>query len=159
MTTFIVIGSVFVVGYAVLFAALINVSSGTLNDSVTAANAFNQLSSSTTTLDNGLTSFESATSTCDGNLTCLTKLDAATASDFNTFDSQLAATPVPASAAADKAKLSADGATVANDFTKLSQSTTGTQYASTVGSIHLQQALDAFTSDDQALANQLQSSY
>ena len=75
----------------------------------------------------------------------MTKEDGKAASAFSTFSGQLANTSVPASAAADKARLIAAAAASAQDYIQLSKTTSTSQYQSTFASIGLQQTLTAST--------------
>ena len=86
----------------------------------------------------------------------MTKEDGKAASAFNTFSSQLANTSVPASAAADKARLSAAAATSAQDFIQLSKTTSISQYQSTIAGTGLQQTLNSFDQDFTTLITRLQ---
>jgi hypothetical protein len=154
VTTFIVLGSLFLVGYIVLYAVLIGSAVSNSQNAVTAAN---QLNSSHATLTNSLNAWERATTNCNQNLPCVTKQDSKAASAFSTFSSQLANTSVPASAAADKATLSAVAAAATRDFIQLSKSTSDSQYQSTITSTGLQQTLNSFDEDFTALITNLQS--
>ncbi|MCW2890578.1 MAG: hypothetical protein JWO75_67 [Actinomycetia bacterium] len=153
VTTFIVLGSLTLVGYIALYAALIGSTVSSTENAVAAAN---QLNSSYTTLTNSLNAWDQASTNCKGNLACVTKEDGKAASAFNTFSSQLANTSVPAGAAADKARLSAAAATSAHDFIQLSKTTSISQYQSTIASTGLQRALSGFDQDFTALITQLQ---
>jgi hypothetical protein len=156
LTTFIVIGVLFFAGYIAFYVAVIGsaVSSATNNN--TAANATDQLNTSYNTLTGTLTTWEQATTSCNQNLTCVTKEDTTAASAFNAFSSQLSATAVPSGSDAAKAKLAAVSASAAQDFTRLSQSTSTTQYQSIISSTGLQATLNAFDSDYTALMSNLQ---
>jgi hypothetical protein len=153
VTTFIVLGSVTLVGYIALYAALIGSTVSSTENAVTAAN---QLNSSYTTLTNSLNTWGQATTNCKQNLACVTKEDGKAASAFDTFSSQLANTSVPASAAADKARLSAAAATSAQDFIQLSKTTSISQYQSTIAGTGLQQTLNSFDQDFTTLITRLQ---
>ncbi|MDX6419607.1 MAG: hypothetical protein QOG28_4227 [Trebonia sp.] len=153
VTTFIVLGSLILVGYIALYAALIGSTVSSTENAVAAAN---QLNSSYTTLTNSLNAWDQASTNCKGNLACVTKEDGKAASAFNTFSSQLANTSVPAGAAADKARLSAAAATSAQDFIQLSKTTSISQYQSTIASTGLQRALSGFDQDFTALITRLQ---
>ena len=75
-----------------------------------------------------------------------------------TFSGQLAATAVPASAdaAKAKAKLSAATAAAVQDFTKMGQATSVSQYQSAIDSTGLQTTLNNFDAKFTALVNDLQ---
>ena len=154
MTTFIVLGSLFLVAYVALYSVIVGSAVSTTVDSVT---AIRQLESSHTALSNSLDAWEQATTDCDHNLACVTKQDGNAASAFNTFSSELATTSVPAGAAADKARLSATAVAAALDFTRLSKATSDSQYQSTFSSEGLQQTLDDFDQNFTALITNLQS--
>ena len=156
MTTFIVLGSLLVVAYIALYVTLIGSAVGAANGNITAAIAISQLNSSYATLTNSLTTLDQASTSCDQNLTCLTKNDSKAASAFNTFSSQLSVTSVPSGADPVKARLAADSAAAAKDYTQLSQATSGAQYQSAVTSTGLPQTLNTFDSDYTALVNNLQ---
>jgi hypothetical protein len=152
VTAFIAVGVLFAVGYALLVATLVS----SANSAVSSAAAILQLNSSYTTLTNSVTSLEQGTANCKGNLACVTRLDDKAASAFSTFSGQLAATAVPASADAAKAKLSATAAAVAQDFTKMGQATSISQYLSAFNSTGLQTTLNNFDAEYTALVNDLQ---
>jgi hypothetical protein len=154
VTTFIVLGSLVLAGYIAAYAVLIG---SVVSSTVSTVTAISQLDRSYTTLSDSLDTWEQATASCDKNLPCVTKQDSNAASAFNTFSGQLASTPVPAAAAADKARLSADAATAAADFTQLSKTTTDDQYQSTIDSTGLQQTLNAFDRDFNTLIKNLRS--
>jgi hypothetical protein len=156
MTAFIVIGSLIAVLYIALFVALIASTAGSRNNNNTASNAMIQLSNSYTALTTSLTTWEQATTACDQNLTCVTKEDSTAASAFKAFSSQLSATAVPPGAAADKATLTAASASAAQDFTRLSQATSNSQYQSVISSTGLENTLNSVDSDYTALINNLQ---
>jgi hypothetical protein len=156
MTAFIVIGSLIAVLYLALFVLLIAGAAKSANSNDTAANATTQLNNSYTALTTSLTAWEQATTACDQNLTCVTKEDSTAASAFKTFSSQLSATAVPSGAAADKATLTAAAASAAQDFTRLSQATSNSQYQSVISSTGLESTLNSVDSDYTALVNNLQ---
>lgn len=156
MTAFIVIGSLIAVLYLALFVLLIAGAAKSANSNDTAANATTQLNNSYTALTTSLTAWEQATTACDQNLTCVTKEDSTAASAFKTFSSQLSATAVPSGAAADKARLTAASASAAQDFTRLSQATSNSQYQSVISSTGLESTLNSVDSDYTALVNNLQ---
>jgi hypothetical protein len=156
VTTFIVLGSLLVVAYIALYVTLIGSTVGAIGGDIPAAIAISQLNSSYATLTNSLTTLEQAATSCDQNLTCLTKNDSKAASAFNTFSSQLSDTSVPSGAASAKARLAADSAAAAKDYTQLSQTTSDAQYQSTFTSTGLQQKMNTFDSDYTALTNNLQ---
>jgi len=183
MTWFIGLGAVLFVGIIVLYGVVIAaagnaVNNANLNDGsllpttgasapaigsgsvapgnpASASSAADKLDSDYSTLSDHLSSWETATTNCNGNLTCVTKEDKTAAGIFTTFSSQLAATPVPAAQQADKAKLAADASASASAFTALSQTTTASEYQSTISSTHLQQNLDNFDKDYTKLVDDL----
>jgi hypothetical protein len=153
---FIVLGSVFLVAYIVVYSVVIGSAVNSANNGATAVSAINQLNGSYSTLTSSLTAGEQAATSCNQNLTCVTKQDSKAASAFQRFSSQLASTPVPAGAAADKARLSSDSAALAQGYTELSKATSTAQYQSTFASIGLQQRLNGFGQDFTALGGLLQ---
>jgi hypothetical protein len=156
MTAFIVIGSLIAVLYIALYIALIASAAGSANNNNTASNATIQLSNSYAALTTSLTTWEQATTACDQNLTCVTKEDSTAASAFKAFSSQLSATAVPSGAEADKARLTAVSASAGQDFTRLSQATSNSQYQSIISSTSLESTLNSVDSDYTALVNNLQ---
>ena len=146
--TFIVLGSLFLVGYIALYASLVGKA---INSAVNTVTTVNQLNNEYTTLTDSLNAWGKATRACDQNLTCVTNEDSQAASYFTTFSSQLASTPVPAGSATAKAKVAADAAVAAQDLTQLGKATTVSQYEATVQSTGLQQTLDNFDTDFAAL--------
>ncbi len=159
LTTFIVLGSLVFAGYVVAYALLIGSTVGQVSDTATAITAINQLDSSYTTLSDKMSALEQSSSSCDHNLTCVQGQDSKAASAFTAFSSDLATTTVPDAAAADKARLSAAAATLAQDYTQLSKAPTVDQYQSTFSSIGLAKSLDGFNQDFTSLVKSLQQSY
>jgi hypothetical protein len=183
MTWFVGIGAVLFVGIIVLYGVVIAAAGNAVNNAslnngslfpttgasapaidtgsaapgnpASASSAADKLDSDYSTLSDHLSSWETATTNCNGNLTCVTKEDKTAAGIFTTFSSQLAATPVPAAQQADKAKLAADASASASAFTALSQTTTASEYQSTISSTHLQQNLDNFDKDYTKLVDDL----
>jgi hypothetical protein len=153
MTTFIVLGSLFMVIDVFIYAVSIGTVVSSASNAVTATTAINQLNNDNITLSNSLTAEQQVQSSCDQNLTCVTKQDSKAATAFSVFSSQLEDTPVPSGA--NEARLSADAAMAARDYSLLSKATTVAQYQSTFNSVGLQQTLDGFDQDFTALINQL----
>lgn len=156
VTAFIAVGVLFAVGYALLVATLVSSAVSSANSAVISAAAILQLNSSYTTLTNSVTSLEQGMANCKGNLACVTRLDGKAASAFSTFSGQLAATAVPASADAAKAKLSATTAALVKDFTTMGQATSVSQYLSAANSTGLRTTLNNFAAEYTALVNDLQ---
>jgi hypothetical protein len=102
-----------------------------------------------------MTNFSQATTNCNQNLTCITKLDGQMAGNFTTFSGELANIQVPAGAASAKAKVVADSNTLAQDFTQLSKATTSDQYDSIASSTGVENELNTFQSDVNALDQKL----
>jgi hypothetical protein len=156
MTTFIVLGSLFLVLLVVFYAVVIASGVSSISNDATAADAISQLNLSYTTLTNSVDSVKSAAA-CDQNLTCVTQQDTKAANAFMGFSTQLAMTTVPSDADADKARLAVVSATAAQDYTRLSQSTSAAQYNAAAASTNLAQTINAFDPDFNALMNKLQS--
>jgi Domain of unknown function (DUF4389) len=144
VTTFIVLGSVFLVIYIGLYAVLGNAAANRTIDTVSTVN---QLNTSYTALSNGLHAWDTATINCDHNLTCVTKQDSKAASLFTTLSTQLADTPVPSGSEAAKVKVQTDAFAAAQAFTQLSKTTRVSQYDATVQSTGLKKLLDDFDTD------------
>ena len=153
MTTFIVLGALVLIGPQAAATVI-----RTVHGTVSTVNAVHQLDTSYTTLSNSLGAWEQATTDCDKQLACVTRQDGTAAGAFDTFSAQLAGVSVPSGAAAGKARLSADAALAARDFTQLSKTTTDSQYQATVSSTGLQQTLDRFDQDFNALGTALDNS-
>jgi len=122
----------------------------------TANNAIDQLNNSYGTLSSNLTKWQATVKACDTNFTCVTKADGNAAGYFSTFASRLQATPMPSGAAAAASKLHSDATLAAQDFTQLSKATTASQYQKAVASTGLQQTLDTFDQDFNALGTALE---
>jgi uncharacterized protein DUF4389 len=151
-TAFIAIGGLILIGYAAARVRTIN--SATRTDAAIAATT--QLNSSYDTLSNNLDTWQQASINCDKNLTCVTGQDTKAASAFGTFAAQVADTPVPADATADKARLVAAATAAQQDFIQLSQTTSASQYQSTITRSGLEQTLDDVDQDVTALNKDLQ---
>jgi hypothetical protein len=128
-----------------------------LGRSISAITARIQLNSAVDTLSDRVSAYQHAAADCDQNQACISNQAAVAASSFNAFSVQLAGISVPAGASAAKDRASADATAVAADFTQLSRATTGAQYDAIHASSGLQQALDAWEQDVNALEAQLNS--
>jgi hypothetical protein len=160
MTAFLVIGAVGVVLYVVLIVATTSVSVTTgVSDAVTAQAASQTLTPAYTKLGKSLTALGGDTQNCNGNLICVEKLAGQVGGDFTSFSVQLASTPVPAGAAADKARLLADSNALAQDFTRMSHATTAAQYESIASSTGAVARLSTFKQDLDTFDTKLTSYY
>jgi hypothetical protein len=151
---FVVLGVLIWGGYIALFGTLI--ATGT-NGALTAHNAITSMNSSYNALANNLSQSQSAMAACNKKLSCVTAADGTTASDFSKFASQLQATAMPSAAVPDANKLLSDANKAAQGFTQLGQSSSVEQYQSTTASTGLQQTLDQFDQDFNALMSKLNS--
>jgi Domain of unknown function (DUF4389) len=156
VTTFIVLGSLLYGGTVASDVETFASRAGTLNDTQTATTAIGQLNTSYATLSDSLHAFDQATTNCNQNLTCVTKEDTKAASAFSLFSDQLADTSVPTGTAADEARLAAAATASQQAFVRLSKTTTASQYQSAIASTGLQQTLNGFDSDFNALTAKLQ---
>jgi hypothetical protein len=151
LTLFIVLGAVLYVGdyFATnAISAAISKATETPVDRMNAANA---------TLNTQLTNWESTVQSCS-DISCVNTADAQAATDFADFASTLQGTSMPAPAVAPANQLYSDATTIARDLTKLSRVTSAAQYQSTVTSTGIQQALNQFDNDENALGNALNGS-
>jgi hypothetical protein len=155
---FVVLGALIWVGDIVLNATLVANNVNRSNTVNTANHAIDQLNSSYTALTSNLKKWEGAVKACGTNLTCVTKADGTAATYFSTFASQLQATPMPSGAAAAASKLHTDATQAAQDFTQLSKATSVSGYQSTFVGTGLQQTLDQFDQDFNALGTTLENS-
>jgi Domain of unknown function (DUF4389) len=153
---FVVLGALIWVGDIALNATLVANSASRSNTVNTANNAIDQLNGSYGTLTSNLNKWQGAVKACDTNLTCVTKADGTAAGYFATFASQLQATPMPSGATAAASKLHTDATQAAQDFTQLSKATSVSGYQSTFASTGLQQTLDRFDQDFNALGAALE---
>ncbi len=152
VTTFIVLGVVVLLADVGL--GVYRGYSAAKNTAV-ASNAIAALNTSYGTLNSQLTAWQKASKACDQNVPCVTGQDATAATDFSSFASRLQATALPASAASAGARLDADATTMAQDFTALSQTTTTSQYQSTLTSTGLARTATEFNTDYSALGKEL----
>ena len=74
----------------------------------------------------------------------MTKQDGKAATAFSAFSAQVASAPVPASAAADKARLIAAATASSQDYLQLGKAASASQYNSTFGKIGLQKTVTGF---------------
>lgn len=148
---FIGLGAVLYVGYIVLIAILVSSASST----VTTNNAIDKISNAHDTLANQLHSWESAQQACN-DLTCVESGDTKAAGYFSSFASTLQATPMPSGdSAAAASTLYNDATKAAQELTQLSHATSVAQYQSMQTSTGLQQTLDQFDEDYNALGTAL----
>jgi hypothetical protein len=155
---FLVLGSLFWVGWGVAYGTLIATAVNQASHVSTVNNAIDKLNSSYGTLNGNLSQWQSAVAACDQNLTCVTKQDSKAAAYFSAFASVLSATPMPSGASAAAARLQSDATAAAQAFTRLSQATTVAQYQSTFASSGLRQLLGRFDQDYNALGTALENS-
>jgi len=153
---FVVLGALVWVGGIVLDATLM-ANAANRSNTVNAANqAIDQMNGSYAALTSNLSKLQATVKACDTNLSCVTKADRTAAAYFSTFASQLQATPMPSGAVAAASKLHTDATQAARDFTKLSKATTVSGYQRTFASIGLQQTLNLFDRDFNALGTALE---
>lgn len=155
---FVVLGALIWAGYLVAMGIITANAVNRTNTVNTANNAIDQLNSSYSTLTSNLDNWQAAVKACDTNLTCVTKADGKAAAYFSTFASQLQATPMPPVATAAASRLHSDATQAAQDFTQLSKATSVSAYQSTFASTGLQQTLDTFDQDFNALGTALENS-
>jgi len=151
VTTFIVLG-------AVLWIADIGLQVHNARhevNAIVAKIAIDELRASYGTLNSQVTVWQSSVQACGNNLPCVTSADTTAATDFSVFASLLKAVPAPAGAASARARLEADATTMAQDLTKLSQTTSVGQYRSTFTSTGIAGTLASFNADYSALAQEL----
>jgi hypothetical protein len=155
VTTFIAIGALVLVGYVAFYVVVIgSVVRSTDNN----AAAIERLGGSYVTLTNNLNSLDQAASKCAADdLACVTKQDGKAATAFSDFSAQAGSAPVPASAAADKARLIAAATASSQDYLQLSKAASASQYNSTFGQIGLQKTVEGFDQDFTALMADLTS--
>jgi len=153
---FAVLGALVWVGYIVVIATLAANAANRSNNVNTANQAIDQMNSSYAALTSNLSTWQATVKACDTNLTCVTKADGTAAAYFSTFASQLQATRMPSGAVAAASKLHTDAIQPAQDFTQLSKATTVSGYQRTFASIGLQQTLNLFDQDFNALGTALE---
>ena len=123
-----------------------------------ANNAIGAVNSSYTTLQTRMNQWRYTVSACDQNLTCVTKADANAATYFSAFASELRATPVPSGATAAANQVFSDATRVAQNYAQLSQAANVATYQDTFTRIGLQQSLNRFDQDFNALGTALDNS-
>ena len=153
---FLALGALIWAGVIVVDSIVMTNATNRSNTVNAANNAINQLNNSYGTLSSNLTKWQATVKACDTNFTCVTKADGNAAGYFSTFASQLQATPMPSGAAAAASKLHSDATLAAQDFTQLSKAATVSQYRKAVASTGLQQTLDTFDQDFNALGTALE---
>ena len=124
----------------------------------TANNAINTVNSSYGTLTTKMNQWHYTVSACDQNLTCVTKADANAATYFSAFASELRATPMPSGAAAAANQVYSDATRVAQNYAQLSQAANVAAYQDTFNRLGLQQSLNRFDQDFNALGTALDNS-
>jgi len=127
-------------------------------DARTANNAINAINSSYNTLTTEMNRWHYTVSACDQNLTCVTKADANAATYFSDFASELRATAMPSGATAAANQLYADATGIAQEYAQLSQAPNVAGYQSTFNRLGLQQSLNRFDQDFDALGTALDNS-
>jgi hypothetical protein len=124
----------------------------------TANNAIDTVNSSYNTLTTQMNQWHYTVSACDQNLTCVTKADADAATYFSDFASELRATAMPSGATAAANQVYSDATRVAHDYAQLSQAADVATYQDTFNRLGLQQGLNRFDSDFNALGTALDNS-
>jgi len=153
---FAVLGALVWVGYIVVIATLAANAANRSNNVNTANHAIDQMNSSYAALTSNLSKQQATIKACGTNFTCVTKADGTAAAYFSTFASQLQATRMPSRAVAAASKLHTDAIQAAQDFTQLSKAITVSGYQRTFASIGLQQTLNLFDHDFNALGTALE---
>ena len=92
---------------------------------------------------------------CNQNLTCVTKADGDAATYFAAFAASLRGTPMPSGATAAANQVYSDATWIAQEYTELSQAANVGQYQATFNRIALQQTLNGFDQDFNALGTAL----
>jgi len=124
----------------------------------TANNAIDELNSSYNTLTGQMNQWQAAVTACDQNLTCVTKTDGNAAGYFTAFANSIRATPMPSGATTAASQAYADATQVAREYTELGQATSVAEYQATFNRIGLQQTLNHFDQDVNALGTALNNS-
>jgi preprotein translocase subunit SecG len=124
----------------------------------TANNAINTVNSSYGTLTTKMNQWHYTVSACDKNLTCVTKADASAATYFSAFASELRVTPMPSGATAAANQVFSDATRVAQNYAQLSQAANVATYQDTFTRLGLQQSLNRFDQDFNALGAALDNS-
>jgi Domain of unknown function (DUF4389) len=127
-------------------------------DASMANNAIGAVNNSYTTLQTKMNQWHYTVSACDQNLTCVTKADAHAATDFSAFASELSTTPMPSGAAAAANQVYSDATRVAQEYAQLSQAANVATYQDTFNRLGLQQSLNRFDQDFNALGTALDNS-
>jgi hypothetical protein len=127
-------------------------------DASMANNAIGAVNSSYTTLQTRMNQWHYTVSACDQNLTCVTRADANAATDFSAFASELNAVPMPSGATAAANRVYSDAMRVAQEYAQLSQAANVATYQDTFNRLGLQQSLDRFDQDFNALGTALDNS-
>jgi hypothetical protein len=121
----------------------------------TANNAISTLNSSYTTLTNQMNRWEDTVTACDQNLTCVTKADETASTYFSDFGTEVQITAVPSGATAAANQVYSDATQLAHDYAQLSQAANVEQYQTTFTRLGLQQSLNRFDRDFNALGTAL----
>ena len=127
-------------------------------DISTASNAIGTVNSSYSTLTTQMNQWHYTVSACDQNLTCVAKADASAATNFSDFASELRATAMPSGASAAASQVYSDATRVAQEYAQLSQAGTVAAYQHTFTRLGLQQSLNRFDQDFNALGTALDNS-
>jgi hypothetical protein len=148
LTLFIVLGAVLYVGNFVANRVFHVSLTGTTQS------PDNRIKAANTTLTTELSGYQTTVRSCTV-LSCVTTADTQAATDFSNFAATLHSISMPANAVGPANQLYSDATTIARDLTKLSQVTSSAQYQSTVASTGLDQELNQFDTDENALGDAL----
>jgi hypothetical protein len=155
VTTFIVLGVVVSGGYGVAESLFVGSAVSTAVNSV---NTSNRVVDSFNTLADKTSKGQRAVDDCGNNMACVSRQETTMAGYFQTFSDEVAGTPVPASAAAAKAKVLTDAATLTQDYQQLAAAKTDAQYQATAGRLDVQGETDTLNNDVNALVDKLRNS-
>ena len=150
---FLVIGAVLIAGVTVV--AVIAVSNAA--NTVSAANAFNQMQAAANVLNNAEKNAASQTQACgQNNLTCVTKIDTQMANVYHQFAATMASISMPSSQdTAAAATILTDADQVATVYTQLGQATSAAQYVSIADSSDAQAEISKLRTDFDNLQSSL----
>lgn len=150
---FIGIGALLWVAYVVVISIAVSSSGNALETN----NAIDTVNAANNTLSSQVHGWQSEVSACNGSVSCLAKADAQAATYFGDFASTLQTAVMPPKAVVQANQLISDATKASQDLTQLSKATSVAQYQAAVNSTGLNATLNQFDSDNNALADALNS--
>lgn len=135
------------VGYVAYIILIVNLTSTTVNNAASRANALATVSTAYNRLGSVLQPFATQTAACGQSLSCVTSLDRKVGLAFQSFSSSVQSAGIPSQYSGEASTLVGDTTKVANDFSRLAGATSASQYESIATGLNLEAVLSQWQAD------------